>query len=446
MNKKETTQENLNKIIEFRQAIYAHGMSKRRDALFEAWDALVLHGMKTSFPWLSLSGIFRRKWHSLYKALEQGEIDMNWLASYLAQQVPQAAICHFSLDGTGWPRPRARTMDDRQYLYLPTQAVNGGSICVGYPYSLLDWVPEPQSSWSLSVSVCRISSNESAQSVGVEQVMALNEARKDYQEVLDIVAGDGKYGNANFLRPLRGQRCGIVVRLRKDRILYCKPEEPTTRKRGRPRVHGRRFAFKEPDTWDDPDEVIELEDVRWGQVRLERWRDLHGRVDADVPFDVIRASVHLEQDKPPSPIWLAWQEPAYIPQDTLVDAAIIWQAYVHRWPVEPNIRFRKQHLGWCKPQFQDKETGDRWSWLVALTVWLLYLVRPIVQDQPFPWQKPQTLLTPQRVQQGLPLIFVQFGSPARKPKVRGIPPGWLKGRCRKPKPRFAVVKKLPGPA
>lgn len=419
MNKKETTQENLNKIIEFRQAIYAHGMSKRRDALFEAWDAMVLDGMKTSFPWLSLSGVFRRKWHSLYKALEQGEIDMNWLASYLAQQVPQAALCHFSLDGTGWPRTRARTMDDRQYLYLPTQAVNGGSICVGYPYSLLDWVPEPQSSWSLSVSVRRISSNESAQSVGVEQVMALNEARKDYQEVLDIVAGDGKYGNANFLRPLRGQRCGIVVRLRKDRILYRKPDEPKTRKRGRPRVHGRRFAFKEPDTWDDPDEVIELEDVCWGQVRLERWRDLHGRVDADVPFDVIRASVHVERDKPPLPIWLAWQAPACIPQDILVDAAIIWRAYVHRWPVEPNIRFRKQHLGWCKPQFQDKETGDRWSWLVALAVWLLYLVRPIVQDQPFPWQKPQTHLTPQRVQQGLPLIFAQFGSPARKPKVRG---------------------------
>jgi hypothetical protein len=443
---KETTQENLNKIIEFRQAIYAHGMGKRRDALFEALDALILHGMKSSFPWLSLSGVFRRKWHSLYKALEQGEIDTNGLASYLAQQVPQVGICHFSLDGTGWPRSRAHTMDDRQYLYLPTQAVNGGSIYVGYPYSLLDWVPEPQTSWSLSVSVHRISSNQSAQSVGVEQIIALNEARNDDPDVLDIVAGDGKYGNANFLRPLRGQRCGIVVRLRKDRVLYRKPEEPKTRKRGRPRVHGQRFTFKEPDTWDDPDEVIELEDVRWGQVRLERWRDLHGRLDADVPFDVIRASVHLERDKPPPPIWLAWQAPASSPADILVNAATIWRAYVHRWPVEPNIRFRKQHLGWCKPQFQEKETGDRWSWLVALAVWLLYLVRPIAQDQPLPWQKPQTHLTPQRVQQGLPLIFAQFGSPARRPKVRGIPPGWLKGRRRSPKPRFPVVKKLPNPA
>ena len=446
MKTQETTQENLNKIIEFRQAIYDQGMGKRKDAMFEAWDALMVQGMKSSFPWLSLSGIFRRKWHSLYKALEQGEINADWLTSYLAQQVPQAGICHYALDGTGWPRSRARTMDDRQYLYLPTQAVNGGSICVGYPYSLLDWVPEPQSSWSLSVSVRRIASTESAKSVGVEQIMALSEARKDYQDTLDIVAADGKYGNAGFLRPLQDQHCGIVVRLRKDRVLYRKSQEPKTRKRGRPRVHGQRFAFKEPDTWAEPDEVIELEHVRWGQVRLERWLDLHGKLDADVPFDVIRASVHLQRDKSPPPIWLAWQAPVWSPEDMLVDAAVIWQAYCHRWPVEPNIRFRKQHLGWCKPQFQDKETGDRWSWLVALSVWLLYLVRPISQDQPLPWQKSQTQLTPQRVQQGLPLIFAQFGSPARRPKVRGIPSGWPKGRRRTPKKRFAVVRKLPNPA
>jgi len=50
--------------------------------------------------------------------------------NYLAQQVPAVSVCHFSLDGTGRPRSRARTMDDRQYLYLPTQAVNGGSIYV----------------------------------------------------------------------------------------------------------------------------------------------------------------------------------------------------------------------------------------------------------------------------------------------------------------------------
>ena len=132
-----------------------------------------------------------------------------------------------------------------------------------------------------------------------------------------------------------------------------------------------------------------------------------------------------------------------MPRDLVVDAKLVWQAYVHRWPVEPSIRFRKQRLGWTTPQFQHKEIGDRWSWLVALALWLLYLSRPIVEDHPLPWQKSQSQLTPQRVQQSLPLIFAQFGSPARVLKARGKSPGWPKGRRRTPKQRFKVVKKQP---
>ena len=441
MNKKKTTQEHINKIIEFRQAIHTLGFGQQRDALIEVLDALCLTGGLSSFPMLSLSKTFQRQWHSLYKAVERGAVADKWLSRHLAQQVPQEGIQYFSLDGSAWPRPRARTMDDRQYVYHPTAAVKGGSVCIGYPYSLLDWVPEAHRSWSLSVSVKRIPSQMTAGEMGIAQIKELSQNRADLQNVLDIVAADGKYGNAKFLRPLQSQGCCIVVRLRQDRILYRVPEQPKKRKRGRPRVHGKRFAFKEPETWETPDEVITLEHPKLGQVKLERWNNLHGKNDTDVPMDVIRASIHLEKDKPPKPIWLAWQAPATIPSNLDVNAQVIWQAYVHRWPVEPGIRFRKQRLGWTTPQFQHKETGDRWSWLVALAVWLLFLSRPIVKDYPLPWQKPQNKLTPQRVQQSLPLIFAQFGSPARMPKMRGKSPGWPKGRRRTPKQRFKVVKK-----
>ena len=443
MKKQDTTQKNLNKIIEFRQAVYTHGFGKQRDALSEVLDAICLTGTLTSFPMLSLSKVFQRQWHSLYKAMERGTVNAEWLSCHLAQQVPQTGIQHFSLDGSAWPRPRARTLDDRQYVYHPTAAVNGGSICIGYPYSLLDWVPEAHRSWSLPVSIKRIPSQMTAGEMGIAQIKELSQNRADLQEVLDIVAADGKYGNARFLRPLQDQRCGIVVRLRQDRILYRVPQQPKKRKRGRPRVHGKRFAFKEPETWGTPVEVITLEHPKLGQVKLERWNNLHGKNDADVPMDVIRASIHLERDKPPKPIWLGWQAPITIPNHLLVNAQTIWQAYVHRWPVEPGIRFRKQRLGWTTPQFQHKETGDRWTWLVALASWLLFLARPIVEDHPLPWQKPQSKLTPQRVQQSLLLIFAQFGSPARKPKTRGKSPGWPKGKCRTPKQRFRVVKKQP---
>ena len=441
MNKKKTTQEHINKIIEFRQAVHANGFGKERDALSEALDALCLTGSLSSFPLLSLSKVFRRQWHSLYKAVERGTVKDEWLCQYLVQQVPQAGIQYYSLDSSAWARPRARTMEDRQYVYQPTAAVKGGSVCIGYPYSLLDWVPQAHCSWSLSVSIQRISSNTTAGEMGIAQIKALSQNRAELQDGLDIVAADGKYGNARFLHPLQSQNCGIVVRLRQDRVLYRQPEQPRKRQRGRPRVHGERFAFKEPATWEPPDEVTSFEHAKLGQVKLERWNDLHGKQDVDVPMDVIRASIHLEKEKSPKPIWIGWQAPARIPENLDIDAQVIWQAYTYRWPVEPSIRFRKQHLAWTTPQFQHKEIGDRWSWLVTLAVWLLYLSRSIVKDQPLPWQKPQRKLTPQRVQQSLPLIFAQFGSPARKPKTRGKSPGWPKGRQRTPKQRFPVVKK-----
>ena len=441
MNKKLTTQEHINKIIEFRQAIHANGFGKESDALQETLDALCLTGSLSSFPLLSLSSAFRRKWHSLYKAVERGSVSDEWLTCHLARAVPETGVQYYSLDSTAWARPRARTMDDRQYVYHPTQAVNGGSVCVGYPYSLLDWVPEAHRSWSLPVSIQRIPSEVSASEMGIAQIKALSQSRAELEDLVDIVAADTKYGNARFLRPLQKQNCGLVVRLRKDRVLYREPEEPAKKKRGRPRIHGERFAFKEADTWGTPDEVIELEDEKFGRVNLERWKNLHGKQDADVPFDILRASAHLEREKAPKPIWLAWQAPAKKPAGLELDAEMLWRAYVHRWPVEPGIRFRKQHLGWTTPQFHDKESADRWSWLVALAVWMLFLSRPIAQDNPLPWQKPQEKLTPQRVQQSLPLIFAQFGTPAQPPKIRGKPPGWKKGRPRTKKQRYKVVKK-----
>jgi hypothetical protein len=137
--------------------------------------------------------------------------------------------------------------------------VNGGSISIGYLYSLLDWVPDTHQSWSLSGRVKRIPSERTAVEMGIEQVQELSQNRAGMTAGLEIVAADGKYGNAQFLCPLLGQHCGIVVHLRSDRILYWAPESPQKRKRGRPRIHGERFAFKKPDTWDIPDETITFE-------------------------------------------------------------------------------------------------------------------------------------------------------------------------------------------
>jgi hypothetical protein len=443
VTQQETTKANINKLIEFRQAVYENGISARRDAIFDLLDALLTESPVASFAMLSQSSHFPRKWPSLYAAVEDGEIDSQWLRTYLARQVPQQGVCVFPIDGSPWPRPRSRVLDDRQYIYQASSAVNGGTLTVGYPYSLLEWCVEPHTSWCLPVDPRRVASTQTAQEVGVEQIQALAEARSDYLQALDIVAADGKYGHCGFLRPLKGLRCGIVARLRCDRVLYGPPPLRIPHQKGRPRVHGARFAFKEPETWGTPGEVIELEDEHWGKVRLERWAGLHEKKGADVPYEVIRACVHLEREKPPAALWLAWSPPARFPASLTVTGETIWRAYISRWPVEAGIHFRKETLGWTLPRFQTKAAGDRWTELTALACWMIYLARPIVADTPLPWQKLQPHLTPQRVQQSIRPIFALIGSPARSPKLRGIGSGWPKGRQRTPKLRFAVVKKTP---
>ncbi len=443
MNQQATTKENINKLIEFRQAVYEHGITHRRDAIFDLLDAMIREGAVSSFAMLSQAGEYQRKWPSVYAAVEDGRLNEAWLRKFLAQRVPRSGLCIFALDGSPWPRPRARTLEDRQYVYQASSDVNGGTVAIGYPYSSLDWVVEAHTSWALPVDERRVSSSQTAQAVGVEQIKALVQARTAFGEALDIVACDGKYGNAGFLGSVKGLRCGIAARLRADRVLYRPAPAHDPHRKGRPRKHGARFAFKEADTWGEPDEVIELEDPRWGQVRLQRWSDLHEKKGVNVPYDVVRACVHLEREKPPAALWLAWLAPKTIPAGIVLTVETIWRAYDSRWPIEPGLHFRKETLGWTRPRFQSKETGDRWTWLTALATWMIDLARPIVQDAPLPWQKPQQQMTPQRVQQSIRPIFALIGTPARPPKPRGIPPGWPSGKSRTPKPRFRVVKKTP---
>ena len=434
--------EQFNNLIEFRQAVYEHGFTQASDTQFELVDALLLGQPIRSFPELTLLPVFRRQWHSGYAAIERGGQDWEWLEQHLIQQIPTKGAKLFSLDGTAWPHPAAWTLTDRQYVFSPTPAVDGGSIVVGHPYSVLAWVPQPGSSWGPPVSIRRALSQQTDVGVGIEQVKQL--CRHRYKEMLEdlyLIIADAKYGNHRFLAPLKDEPCGALVRMRRDRVLYGAPGAYSGH--GRPRVHGERFAFKEPETWGVPDEFVTFVDERWGQVELRRWKGLHERAAADAPLDVVQARIHLEREKPPNLLWLAWQAPAMLPAHLEVTVETIWQAYPYRWPIEPSTRFRKQHLMWTVPQFHTPETGDRWSVVVSLAMWMLFLARQVVADQPRPWQKAQRQLTPARVQQGWAALFCAIGTPVLAPQTRGKSPGWPRGRPRQRRERHRVVRKTP---
>ncbi len=93
--------------------------TRSADALFELADALSCESAARSLPELSLSPAFRRKWASVYEALEDGRIEQEswsevWTQALLAQHPGPVWI---SLDSTSIARPEAETSPDRGMIY-----------------------------------------------------------------------------------------------------------------------------------------------------------------------------------------------------------------------------------------------------------------------------------------------------------------------------------------
>lgn len=428
MPTKESTTQHLTNFIEFQQAIYEHMFVSERDTQHELLTSLLVSGPIGSFPELSQSPLFQRQWPSSYQAIRRGRQDDDWLSVYLSQQVP--ADSTFALDCSAWVHPRASVLDGQQFTRVPSKAITGHAIAQGHVYSALAYIPERRGSWAPPIRTERVQPEQTPVTCGIAQVKKLREVRPTSH---DIVTGDGGYGNYDFLGGVQTTGITVVVRLRCDRVLYGPP--PSYAGRGRPRVHGERFAFKDPTTWREPDEVLCFEDERHGHVHLVRWRGYHARQGAEVPFEVIRAQTHLEHDQPPQPIWLGCVNAE---NDTALQ---LWLAYDSRWSIEPAFAFRKQQLHWTLPRFQQAARCDRWTHLLDVAYWLLFLARHLVADHPLPWQKKQAVLTPGRVKQGLPWLFCAIEPLTRPVQSRGKSPGWAKGRPRTPLPRHKVRRK-----
>lgn len=432
-----STKQQINNLIEFRQAVYDTSLTKGRDALFELMDALIERPHVDCGAEVSLSPLFRRQWSSLYKAVEAGQVDKGSLARLFVKQVPGKGVQVYPLDSTMWAHPAARTLTGMVFAPSPTKALKRHSIVQGHEYSLLGWTSAPRQSWTPTMTIARVEPDSSSIAVGVKQVQWLCQQRQvNGATGLDVIVADGHYGNRHFLAPLRQEACALLVRLRRDRVLYGPPGP--YKGRGRRPKHGRRFAFKQPETWGVPDEEICLEDERWGQVRLRRWHNLHDKQDADTVFSVLCAQVHSQREKPPEPLWLG-----YKPGHTDYPLEAVWRWFDQRWPIEPGIRFRKQGLFWTRPALQESDWCDRWTWLNQTAFWFLQLARPLVSDQHLPWQKPTVNLTPARVKRAYAALFSMIGTPAAPPQARGNSPGWPKGKPRQQKKRHKPVKRKP---
>jgi len=224
------------------------------------------------------------------------------------------------------------------------------------------------------------------------------------------------------------------MRVRSNRVLYGAP--PPYTGIGRPRVHGDKFKLNDSTTWCPPHHILEVLDPKLGRLCLRLWCNLHFQQSAKHSMYLIQVE---RKDEPtgrtPRLLWLVWVG------EEMPELSTIWRHYLRRFAVDHWYRFAKQRLHWTLPKLSTPEQCERWSDLMPLMTWQLWLARVLVIDNPLPWQKQQPKLTPGRVAQAMGGVLAAIGTPAAEPKTRGKSPGWSTGNPRPRRIRYPTVKK-----
>lgn len=436
----------LNNLIEFRQASY-RCLGKAKDALFELSDALMLTPSAPSLAHLSLSPLFRRKWPSVYEALQDGTADREALlrlySSYVQESVcPTLSTPRVLLagDNTAWPRPLARTLSERTYLHQPAvlPGLGGRPVTAGHGYSTVAWIPQEEGSWALPLLHERITPTENALDKAASQLEKTRAALPEGVELIGMY--DSQYGCAPFVEATSSIECDKVLRLRPNLRLFEAP--PPYRGRGPHPKHGAAFKLKDPGTWGNTDELLWVDDPQQGWVMVQVWHNLHFRTSPHQQMSVIRISRPGARGtrRDPKAQWLAWvgyqgRRPPAVEE--------WWKLYGRRFALDHWYRFAKQRLHWTTPQLSTPQQCEVWSELMPLVMWELWLSREVVSDRPLPWHKPQLAgkLTPGRVTTGMGGVIARIGTPAGVPKPRGYSPGWPTGKARQLRERAPVFKK-----
>lgn len=418
--------EHFTNLIQFRQAAYAL-LGKAHDALFELTDAVIQMRQIQSFAELSLAPVFRRKWSSAYEALQDGRPNRSGLMQLYLRHLPKTERLLLAGDHTAWPRLSAPTLAGRSYQHQPTPIPSHRPVTIGHGYSTIVVVPEERSSWALPLLHERIDDQKPVGKAG-------QQLRQVCQELGQraITLWDSEYSCATFLQDTADVPADKLIRLRTNLCLEGPPRP--YKGRGRYPTRGEKFKLRDPNTWWSPDQAFEMDDPDFGPLTVRIWKNLRFRHALDIYFQV--ALVERLQApgtrRKPKLLWLAWvgQEP---PERW-------WSLYAHRYPVDHWYRFCKGRLHWTTPHFATPEQSERWSDLMPLITWELWLARPWVSDCPLPWQKSRPRLSPGRTCQGMEAILAAIGTPTAAPKLRGNAPGWPKGKHRKPRDRFELVR------
>jgi hypothetical protein len=321
----------------------------------------------------------------------------------------------------------------------------------GWCYQLVSQLSFSRDSWTWPADARRIPPDADAAAATVARVR-------------DVAAGLGgvplfvfdagpAYDPAWLARELAGERVQVLVRLRKNRVMYRDPPPRGPHTAGAPARHGAPFDLKDPATWGAADACLRADDPVYGQVSVRAWGGLHprlarrGRWAAYARAPIVRGWViRIEVARLPGPggavlnrLWLWWAGPA----GTAPDLGLTWRAYTRRFDIEHAIRFAKTTLGWTTPALRHPEQADRWTALILAATAQLVLARTIAADRRLPRERPRPpgQLTPGRVRRDFPAIWHTLPPTANPPKPSRAGPGRPRGRPGRRAPRHPVIKK-----
>lgn len=430
---------NLNTIKQTRHQLW-QCFPRAGDALFELADALTCENSARSLPELSLSPAFRRKWPSIYEALEDGRIATEcwsevWTAALLAQH---EGPIWMSVDTTSIARPEAETSPDRGIIYVSNLPHAKRPVSVGWQFSTVMLLPNRRSSWGAILSQRRISSAQTAVGVAIAQLDLLRPLLPDGVRLL----ADRWYPTGPFLSACHRLKLEALMRLKRNRKLYRAAQPAPAGKRGAPCKDGALFQGSKPDTWGEPDESWQGNDQAGNPLQISAWHHLHFRQAREVQVSVYRVVRERAKGTRRDPVesWFCWIGPTPLPLCEVVST------YRYRFSHEHTYRFLKQDLFWNKARVRTPEQFERWSLIVATAMNQLVLARSLGEASFRPWERRQEVVTPRQVRRCMPAILRELGTPARVPKPRGKSPGRKVGATVAKAARHEVVRKpKPGP-
>lgn len=174
-----------------------------------------------SFPELSLSPLFQRKWPSLYEAFEDGHIDAERLRQVFVQFAPlpdPGQLVFLGVDTSNLYRPEAQTGADRTLVPVANLPERAHVVCPGWIISSVVLLPKQAGQGTFVLDTARVTSSEGATQVAAKQLRAVVDLLVQ-RGLRPVIIGDRWYACAPFLARMTGVAASCLLRVKCHRVL-----------------------------------------------------------------------------------------------------------------------------------------------------------------------------------------------------------------------------------